>query len=70
MTHRLQSPFLVRRATCIPTAETCENRSVYDDQQMMNVTLDGGAPTHSILNAAEQGGTRKTGVDRETTDDS
>ena len=70
MTRRLQSPFLVRRADRIPTDETRADRTVYDDQRMMNVMLDGGAPTHSILDAAEQGGTRKTGVGRETTDDS
>jgi hypothetical protein len=70
MTCSLQQPFLVGRATQIPTEASGDDRTVYNDERMMNVMLDDGVPTHSVLDAAQQGGTKKTGVDRETTDDS
>jgi hypothetical protein len=70
MTAERRTPFLIERAVSIPIRAADDAPFVYDDERMMNLVAANRAPAHSALSASEEGGTKKTAVDRETTDDS
>lgn len=61
-------PILTVGAAVI-TRSPADRDVAYDDGLMMNVSVPEGVALHSQVNSDLAGGTRKTAVGRETTDD-